>query len=188
MICICPSLLISRFLLCKHVVQGVAPVPPVFFLKVRRQRTAPFWVHPLLQPLANESGASGAATEQGDEETRHEGPADAAIDSDNDDDNDDLVDTQMGENHLTFLEAMDENIDLILEFTKGLKFQRRFRDQRMLQTLEREGASFLRLAKACLGKEKRLRSTQGEAPSTWDRSASSAMFYRARPTRSDENT
>ncbi|KAJ7858934.1 hypothetical protein B0H14DRAFT_3631985, partial [Mycena olivaceomarginata] len=82
-------------------------------------------------------------------------------------------------------EAMDDNIDLILEFAKGLKYQRQFRDQRMLQALEREGASFLRLAKACLGKERRLKSTRGTTPSTWDRSAGSAMYYRARPAPSD---
>ncbi|KAJ7071833.1 hypothetical protein B0H15DRAFT_735590, partial [Mycena belliarum] len=84
-------------------------------------------------------------------------------------------------------EAMDENIDIILEFAKGLQFQRQFRDQRMLrvQALEREGASFLRLAKACLAKEKRLQSTKGTRPSTWDRSTGSAMFYRARPAPSD---
>ncbi|KAJ7816435.1 hypothetical protein B0H14DRAFT_2374646, partial [Mycena olivaceomarginata] len=64
-------------------------------------------------------------------------------------------------------------------------FQRQFRDQRMLQTLEREGASFLRLAWACLGKEKRLTSTRGKAPSTWDKSTGTAMFYRARPAGSD---
>ncbi|KAJ6586095.1 hypothetical protein B0H19DRAFT_1250823 [Mycena capillaripes] len=170
MICTCPSLPTSRFLLCKHTVQGVEPVPPVFFLEVKHQRTAPFWVHPTLRPLSSGSDASGVASEQRSEETRQEGPGDAALDSDDEDD--DLVDTQMGgENQLTFLEAMDENIDLIIEFAKGLKYQRQFRDQRMLQALEREGASFLRLSKACLGKERRLRSTRGEAPSTWDRSA-----------------
>ncbi|KAJ7300459.1 hypothetical protein DFH08DRAFT_621925, partial [Mycena albidolilacea] len=75
-------------------------------------------------------------------------------------------------------EAMDDNIDLILELAKGLKYQRQFRDQRMLQVLEREGASFLRLARACVGKEKKLRSTRGTTPSTWDKSTGSAMFYR----------
>ncbi|KAF7354458.1 SWIM-type domain-containing protein [Mycena venus] len=167
---------------------GVEPVPPVFFLEVKRQRTAPFWVHPSLRPLSNDSGA--AAEPSNEEEERHESPSNAAIDSgdDSDSDSDDLVDTQIGGNQVTFLEAMDENIDLITDFLNGLKYQRQFRDQRMLQTLEREGASFFRLAKACLRKEKRLTSTRGEAPSTWDRSASSAMFYRARPGRSDENT
>ncbi|KAJ7875192.1 hypothetical protein B0H13DRAFT_1632760 [Mycena leptocephala] len=98
-----------------------------------------------------------------------------------------MVDTHKPEDgQLTFLEAMDENIELVVEFAKGLKFQQQFRDQRMLQTLEREEASFLWLARACLGKEKRLRSTRGTAPSTWDRSTGTAMFYCARPAPTDD--
>ncbi|KAF7366599.1 SWIM-type domain-containing protein [Mycena sanguinolenta] len=191
MLCTCPSLAPSRFLLCKHTVQGMKPVPPVFFLEVKRQRTAPFWVHPSLQPLSDDAGAG--ANSGGVEEQQVENPLNDAMDSDEGDDgddeeDDDLIDTQFGADQLTFLEAMDEKIEIVSEFLKGLKYQRQFRDQRMLQTLEREGASFFRLANACLTKEKRLASTRGEAPSTWDPSASSAMFYRARPGRSDENT
>ncbi|KAJ6558978.1 hypothetical protein B0H10DRAFT_2369275 [Mycena sp. CBHHK59/15] len=187
MICTCLSMPTSRFLICKHTVQAMKPVPPVFFLEVKRRCVAPFWVHPLLRPLSDESDVSDAVMEQPSSDTWDVGPLDPALDSDDSDD--DLVDTQIaGEDQPTFLEAMDGNIDLILEFAKGLKYQRQFRDQRMLQSLEREGASFLRLAKACLGKEKRLRSTRGEAPLTWERSTGSAMFYGARPTRSDEST
>jgi hypothetical protein len=178
MICTCPSLPISRFLLCKHVVQGVKPVPPVFFLKVRRQRTAPFWTHPSLRPLGDDSGPDEPSEDI--EMACEDAAANMSVDSEEDND-DSLVDTQPDGDQGTFVEAMDEEIDVILEFAKGLKFQRQFRDQRMLQALQREGASFLRLARACLGKEKRLRSTRGAAPSTWDRSAGSAMFYRARP-------
>ncbi|KAJ7934660.1 hypothetical protein B0H13DRAFT_2305445 [Mycena leptocephala] len=181
MLCTCPSLPTSRFLLCKHVVQGVKRVPPVFFLEVKRQRTAPFWVHPSLRPLSDKD-ATDAIPNDAVQETR----LDALPDWDDDDDGD-AVDTHKPEDEgLTFVEAMDEEIDVILEFAKGLKFQRQFRDQRMLDSLQREGASFLRLARVCLGKEKRLRSTRGATPSTWDKSASSAMFYRARPAPSAE--
>jgi hypothetical protein len=64
----------------------------------------------------------------------------------------------------TFDEAMNANIDLIAEFGQGLRYQVQFRDQRMLNTLEREGAGFLRLARACTEKEKKLQSTRGETP------------------------
>ncbi|KAJ6505492.1 hypothetical protein C8R45DRAFT_1051083 [Mycena sanguinolenta] len=186
-VCTCPSLAISRFLICKHFVQAVQPVPPVFFLEVKRQRTAPFWVHPTLRSLSDNSARdtdaiSGPADGQA---ARVDTAADELMDVDEDDD-DDVVDTQPDNGGRTFVEAMDENIDLIVEFAKGLKYQRQFRDQRMLQTLEREGASFLRLARACLTKEKRLTSTRGPAPSTWDKSTGTAMFYRARPAASDE--
>ncbi|KAJ7182122.1 hypothetical protein C8R46DRAFT_885355 [Mycena filopes] len=50
-VCTCPDLPKSRFLICKHLVQGVKPVSPVFFLEVQRNRTAPFWSHPSLIPL-----------------------------------------------------------------------------------------------------------------------------------------
>jgi hypothetical protein len=154
-------------------------------LEVKRQRTAPFWVHPSLRPLSDDDSAHAGSSE---DVIAHSIHADASPDSedDDDDDDDDIIDTQPDDDRRTFVEAMDENIDLILEFAKGLKFQRQFRDQRMLQTLEREGASFLRLARACLGKEKRLTSTRGKAPSTWDKSTSTAMFYRARPAASDD--
>jgi hypothetical protein len=183
-LCTCPSLPTARFLICKHLVQGVVRVPPVFFLEVKRMRTAPFWVHPSLWPLSGDDSAQDAASEDRGEEGNT--MTDALPDWDDDDD-DDMVDTRKPEDEQqTFLEAMDENIGLITEFAQGLKYQRQFRDQRMLQTLEREGASFLRLAKACLAKEKRLRSTRGSAPSTWDKSTGSAMFYRARPAPSAE--
>ncbi|KAJ7642146.1 hypothetical protein FB45DRAFT_365933 [Roridomyces roridus] len=178
-LCTCPSLATSRFLICKHVVQAAERVPPVFFLEVKRQRTAPFWIHPSLRPLSDEN----------DTHTTSDGLQDTGPDWDNDeedDDEDDLVDTRPGDDGVTFAEALDEEIEVIAEFAKGLKFQRQFRDQRMLQVLQREGASFLRLARACLEKEKRLRSTRGTPPSTWDRSAGSAMFYRARPAPSAE--
>ncbi|KAF7368182.1 SWIM-type domain-containing protein [Mycena venus] len=98
MVCTCQSLPISRFLLCKHTVQGVEPVPPVFFFEVKRQRMAPFWVHPSLRPLSNDSGA--AAEPSNEEEERHESPSNAAIDSgdDSDSDSENLVDTQIGGN------------------------------------------------------------------------------------------
>ncbi|KAJ6607050.1 hypothetical protein B0H10DRAFT_2073246 [Mycena sp. CBHHK59/15] len=161
MLCTCPHLATSRFLICKHTVQSVGRVPPVFFLEVKRRRTAPFWVHPTLRPLSDNGDV-----QNGDEASVLDDPA--------------VPD---------FAESMDHHIDTIIEFATGLKFQRQFRDQRMLQALERDGGGFLRLATACLGKEKRLASTRGGVtPSTWDRSTGSAMFYRARPACSDGST
>jgi hypothetical protein len=76
-----------------------------------------------------------------------------------------------------------------VEFVQGLRHQVQFRDQRMLNALEREGAGFLRLARACMGKEKRLQSTRGgETPATWEKSTITAMFYRVRPTNADIDT
>ncbi|KAJ6586198.1 hypothetical protein B0H19DRAFT_925748, partial [Mycena capillaripes] len=76
----------------------------------------------------------------------------------------------------------------IRDFADGLEYQRQFQDSRMLDTLEREGASFLRLADNCLSRERRVNSTRSTAPSTWERSTSNAMFYRTRPVLSDRDT
>ena len=61
----------------------------------------------------------------------------------------------------TFEEVMEADINLILEFAKGLKYQVQFQDQRMLNTLKCEGASFLRLVRVCMEKEKANNSTRG---------------------------
>ena len=49
--CTCPQFVISRFLLCKHIIQQFHPVDPQFFLEVTRNRTLPIWSHPALKPL-----------------------------------------------------------------------------------------------------------------------------------------
>jgi hypothetical protein len=49
--------------------------------------------------------------------------------------------------------------------------------------LECEGASFLRLARGCLGRERRMNSMRSPAPKTQEKEASKAMFYRTRPRR-----
>ena len=78
---------------------------------------------------------------------------------------------------------MTAEIDLISEFVNGLKHQVQFRDQRMLNTLQREGVAFFHLAKACIEKERRMNSTRGAPVSMWEKSTSSAMFYRTRSPR-----
>jgi hypothetical protein len=52
-VCTCLKFLTSRFLLCKHLVQAVKPVPPHFFMEVNRNQTTPFWTHKTLIPLEN---------------------------------------------------------------------------------------------------------------------------------------
>jgi hypothetical protein len=82
----------------------------------------------------------------------------------------------------TFEEAFIAHIDLIVDFTAGLKHQVQFHDQWLLNALQREGAGFLQFAKACKEKEKRMNSTRSPMLLMWDKSTSSAMFYCARTT------
>ena len=51
-VCTCPQFVVSRFLVCKHLVQRFHPVNPRFFLEVTRNRSLPFWSHPSLKPLS----------------------------------------------------------------------------------------------------------------------------------------
>lgn len=178
--CTCPSFVISRFLICKHLVQSVQRVPATFFLQVKRHRSAPFWRHPSLNVLEED-----AACEEWDR---------VAVGANDDDDNlseeweedfDDGGMVEMEEGR-TFNEALSEDIDLITEFLAGLKFQVQFRDQRFLNVLEKEGAGFLRLAKSCLERERRMKRGVGSTPSTWEKSTITSMFYRPRPTEAEE--
>jgi hypothetical protein len=174
-------------------VQAVQRVPPVFFLEVKRKRTSPFWVHEALKPLDDGVAQDHFPQDQnsGGDDSVDSDHSDNSGPGDDDDDDDDaateMVDTQPGggSNGLTFEEAMAEHISIIKDFTKGLTYQIQFRDDRMLQALQREGASFFRLARACLTKEKRMKSTRGKLPTTWEKSTNKAMFYNIRPAGSD---
>jgi hypothetical protein len=63
---------------------------------------------------------------------------------------------------------MDE-VKLIEEFTAGLKHQAQFQDRQRLNALQRAGATFLWLAKACMDKGKGMNSTRSP---TWEKSTS----------------
>lgn len=182
-ICTCPSFVTSRFLLCKHLVQSVHRVPPVFFLQVKRNRSTPFWRHENLRVL-DENGQHVVQGEIDDSEIEDDdNDNDLEFEREEEDDLDwvgDLV--TLGNPGCTYDEAMDEKIELITDFLAGLKFQKQFRDQRMLEVLDNMAGGFIRLARACLGKERRLKRRGGEPLLTWDKSTIASMFYRARPT------
>ncbi|KAF7799214.1 hypothetical protein EIP86_010446 [Pleurotus ostreatoroseus] len=183
-----------------HLVQAVKPVPPIFFLTVTRNRTAPFWSHSDLIPLlpAPETTVSDlpstatctALNSHGDVDSAPRGPsAEPAADPDAEDSDDDIIDTeppefvQEGE---TYLERMTKIIGTFRDFSDGLEYQLQFNDRRILDVVEREAAGALRLARTCLAKEKQAQSTRGAAPRTWDSASSSAMYYRARPARAED--
>src|SRR6266702_5773630 len=71
-ICTCPQFVVSRFLICRHLVQQFHPVNPRFFLEVMRKQCSPFWSHPSLKPLST-------AAERIEEDNRTEQMAMATI-------------------------------------------------------------------------------------------------------------
>jgi len=190
-VCTCPYFVTSRFLVCKHLVQSVGPVPPIFFLEVRRNRTTPFWLHPHLQLGGPQclSVTTGNNNElpAANENTTHQNPAK----DETDDDDDSLIDMESGlviGDGRTFRERFTKRIEVIQDFCDGLEYQVKFEDHQMLETLEREGASFLWLAQSCLSRERRMNSSRGSPPTTWERETARAMFYQTRPARRDVNS
>jgi len=178
-ICTCPSFVVSRFLVCKHLVQGMRRVPSTFFLEADRYREPPFWRHPSLRPLEETiTGITDTRDHVVGGDMDDEDGAEGDDDEENDDDDLDEIWQHDGR---TFEEVMQTEIRVILDFAEGLQHQLQFRDQKMLNTLQREGGSFLRLARACLEKERRMNLTRSPTVSTWEKSTSSVMFYRARP-------
>ncbi|KAJ7170411.1 hypothetical protein C8R43DRAFT_875882, partial [Mycena crocata] len=184
-VCTCPYYVKSRFLICKHLVQAVHPVHPRFFLEVTRNRTTPFWVHPTLRPLdstpTQASSASASSIPLVSTPSRVEQDPDPADDSD-----EELVELRAG--RATFDERLTSHLSKIRDFCDAMEYQRQFRDTRMLDVFEREGAGFLRLIDQCMSRERRDSSTRSIPSTTWDRSTASAMFYRTRPTLSERDT
>lgn len=181
-ICTCPAFIVSRFLLCKHLVQNVQQVPPVFFLKVKQCRTTPFWQHKSLKPLEGNCTETTEGVLVAEKKINEDNDSESEANKENKEEEEE-EETYKYDGH-TFEQVMESNIDLITEFTKGLRYQVQFQDQWMLMALQHKGASFLWLARACIEKEKAMNLMSGGMVSTWDKS----MFYHTRPTHVDQGT
>ena len=186
-VCTCPQFVVSRFLICKHLVQSFQPVNPIFFLQVMQNRTTPFWSHPALIPLQTEGVEEDRMETEAVESV---GPTDPMMDDDFDPTedrfDDDAVDTRKGiweGEHKTFKEEMEVHIQKIRDFADGLEYQIASQDRRFLKTLQKEGAGFFRLAENCLSHERQFNSSREASPTTWESSTGNAMFYRACPLR-----
>ena len=188
-VCTCPQFVVSRFLLCKHLVQQFCPVDPRFFLEVTRNRTLPIWSHPLLKPLPTATDVTEPdcpKTVAGNENDPVDDPVYDRLNlaAYTIDDDDGLIDTEGGGERTeknAVKEKMEDYIRIIRNFCDGLEYQLKFQDPRFLTTLEKDGAGFITLAQNCLSRERRQNSSRAVSPSTWERSTANAMFYRARP-------
>ncbi|EEB88766.1 hypothetical protein MPER_13221 [Moniliophthora perniciosa FA553] len=174
---------------------SVEPVPPTFFLEVTRNRTSPIWKHPFLVPLRP---PTTSATDENIDVTItfndfSKSVPHMAVDDQHDDspseesDNESLVDTIGAlEENLTFEERMKTLIHDLHSFADGLEYQIQFRDCRMLTTVEKRGAGFIRVMNSCLSRERRMNSTRGPMPTTWEEATMDALYYRARPRQADQ--
>ena len=189
-ICTCPDFRKSRFLICKHLVQSCHPVPPLFFLQVRRNRTTPFWKHEKLVPLVAGKHVTASISEQKSVEGKTETNDSDCGQSDGEESEGDIIDTEVPHvvGGLTYGERIEARVALLRDFADGLEYQLQFGDSRMLDRLEREGTGFFRMAESCLSHEHRLNSTRGASPTTWEKATSSALFYRTQPRHVDKDT
>jgi hypothetical protein len=173
-VCTCPYFSTSRFLCCKHLVHAVHPVMPKFFIEVKRNRMTPFWSHPLLVPVDADSEDSY----QGDVPTSTDSGSQILADGDDDDD-EEAEDMILGGNNGTLRERLVDHIKTLRDFCDGLEYQIQFEDQRMLATVEREGAGLFRLANNCLSRERRFNSTRSPSPTTWERTTTCNLLSHA---------
>ncbi|KAJ7215800.1 hypothetical protein GGX14DRAFT_359213 [Mycena pura] len=102
-----------------------------------------------------------------------------------DDEDDDLIieaeaDEAWAARTATFDEELGDIIKTLKEFTLGLEHQMQFKERRMVDSIQRHGGGFLKLAQQCLEKERRANTNRGAAPKTWENT--STMFYYPRPT------
>ncbi|KAJ7214419.1 hypothetical protein GGX14DRAFT_360171 [Mycena pura] len=175
-VCTCPAFLVNRFMICKHLVQKVHRVPTRFFQQAERNRTTPFWQHPDLIPLSADAVRSADEVARSTEApTLHDGEA-------LDDEDDDLIETDetWAARTATFDEELGDIIKTLKDFTLGLEYQTQFKERRIVDSIQRHGGGFLKLAQQCLEKERRANINRGAAPKTWENS--STMFYYPRPT------
>ncbi|KAI6004988.1 hypothetical protein EDC04DRAFT_2908091 [Pisolithus marmoratus] len=174
-----------------QVVQAMHPVSSTFFLEVQRNRTTPFWSHPTLVPL--DGSFSPLESSQLEREVARRGSIGEREMSEGEEDEEpdgNMVDTAavVKTDQRTFKECFSHLIANLRDFTSGLEYQIQFGDHRMLNTVEHEGASFIRLMENCLDRERRENSSHVRSPTTWDKTMANTMFYRSRPAVTEHGT
>ena len=74
------------------------------------------------------------------------------------------------------------------DFLDGLEYQLQFEDERMLDMVEHEGASFWQLTQNCLSQECHMNMLRGSSLPTWERETLNVMFYCTRPPHHDRDS
>lgn len=176
--CACPYFVTSRFLVCKHLVHAVETVDPIFFYEVSRNRTTPFWSHPVLK--VRNAEARGTTTNP-EATTINRAPRKYAPNGDEDEDAE-FEDTLsiFRRSKEEFCVEMASYASIFEELASVVRYNVQFNDHRALQTLKREGASLFRLAGSIFDQEHRMNSQRVKKPKTWDRGLSGAMYFRSR--------
>ena len=156
----CPAMAKSRFLICKHLVQSVHLVHPLFFHVVFRRRTQPLWKHELLVPLDQPAPPvphvtlSDILNDDDDVNNPTGVQATPAEESRGPRPLNDMEETEFLKQRQSFQDKITHYANLLKEFADGLHYQAEFNDHRMLAAFEKEGGPLLHLIGACLDRER----------------------------------
>ncbi|KAH8809504.1 hypothetical protein DL96DRAFT_1717031 [Flagelloscypha sp. PMI_526] len=176
--CTCPVMARSRFLICKHLVQGVRDLPVKFFWTVQRRRTLPFYKHADLIALDGRP----VGTDVEDKEVlltdvpRVELALEFAMNEE---------DSAWSRGKEACQQHMQQRIAEMEKFLPILRHQVQFGDERVLESIEREGGSMFRFMEQVQDFQRRVDSTRVQGPRTWEAGASKTMFWKPMPTAGD---
>ncbi|EIN06505.1 hypothetical protein PUNSTDRAFT_90128 [Punctularia strigosozonata HHB-11173 SS5] len=196
-VCTCPAFATSRFLICKHLIQACHTVPPQFFLQASRNRTLPFWHHPLLKPLAPPHTDAEIRRDEG----LHSGysPPDAPPPSDSgtsDIPNSSASDAFSSDPNAAIwaggddeLQDLAESFDFevqhltsdLLYLVEAIQYNAQFRDPRFLRIVKQRGTSLLGLIDDFRDLQRRTDSTRTPNPNTWGSRSYNTMYFRTLP-------
>jgi hypothetical protein len=179
--CACPAMAKNRFLVCKHLVQACHPIPSRFFaVTPARNRTLPFYSHPLLVP---KDGLPPSSFED-DEDFEHQDAAAALAREDLDDldDADDVdLDSALASAALPFDTAFDSIHQALVFGLTALHTNHTFRDRKFTASILKHGAGFFRLIEQMQDLQQRTDSHATANPNTWGPAGSATLFYRTMP-------
>jgi hypothetical protein len=200
-VCSCPAFVRNRFLICKHLVQSVHQVPPVFFQQVSRERLCPVWRHPSLRPIAPPSPGDLANLMPSSFSTNNAGVANAGgdleqvgrdrgeSDTDSEDEgssagNDEDPEEEDGEEETErqgIQEEMKEIAELLRDLASVIDYNAQYTDPRALVLFARKTQCSTHLMKRIKKKEKLIQSHNSPHLPVFDRAHSDLMFVRTRP-------
>ena len=82
--------------MCKHLIQAIGPVPPTFYLEVKRNQTIPFLSHQILQLGGPNCPSSASNVRDSESVDLNKTIPNAGDEELEDDDEDGLIDTESG--------------------------------------------------------------------------------------------
>jgi hypothetical protein len=173
----------SRFLVCKHLVQACHPIHTDFFNTTpARNRTVPFYEHPLIAPLAGPKPPNPDEIESARDEDQ-DTPADVAREDLDDLDNaDDIeLDTGLAPTSLPFNTAFKAISESLTFAMAALHSNQAFEDPRFTSNILKHGAGFFKLVDQLRSLQRQTDSHTAPNPNTWGPSGSASLFYRTMP-------